>query len=334
MLREPPRARATTASTGRRGAGALQTQVTDSMKRFEYDLRRKVDGTDAQLLLSGSDEVPEKFRKSVEQYYRSLSKAPDAAKAGGREAAGEEAVADSAMDTCQCAVSSPPASSLADAGRRCVAQDYFQFQRRFRQRAEIRDRRQLRRLASTSAACIYQRPQRDGGQGWCTDYPDADINFSIRLSELTKTRVSQDPDGSPNHLVVRPTDPRAVPVPVRHASRTRAPRRFTDAEVAGLRAYLLKGGFLWVDDFWGPLALGSVRGRDRTRPARNDSIRSSTSRPTIRSSGCCSSSTEVPQIPSINHWRRSGGETSERGRRQRARRHARRSPTSTAASWC
>ena len=30
-----------------------------------------------------------------------------------------------------------------------------------------------------------------GGQGWWTDYPDADINFSIRLSELTKTRVSK-----------------------------------------------------------------------------------------------------------------------------------------------
>ena len=59
----------------------LQAQVTDSAKRVEYDLRRKLEGTDGQLLLSGSDEVPEKFRKSVEQYYRSLSKAPDAAKA-------------------------------------------------------------------------------------------------------------------------------------------------------------------------------------------------------------------------------------------------------------
>ena len=29
---------------------------------------------------------------------------------------------------------------------------------------------------------------------------------------------------------------------------------FTDAEVRGLRAYLLKGGFLWVDDFWGTRA--------------------------------------------------------------------------------
>jgi hypothetical protein len=59
----------------------LQAQVTDSAKRIEYDLRRKVEGADAQLLLSGSDEVPEKFRKSVEQYYRSLSKAPEAPKA-------------------------------------------------------------------------------------------------------------------------------------------------------------------------------------------------------------------------------------------------------------
>ena len=59
----------------------LQAQVTDSAKRLEYDLRRKVEGAERQLLLSGSDEVPEKFRKSVEQYYRSLSKAPDAAKA-------------------------------------------------------------------------------------------------------------------------------------------------------------------------------------------------------------------------------------------------------------
>ena len=59
----------------------LQAQVTDSAKRVEYDLRRKLEGTDGQLLLSGSDEVPEKFRKSVEQYYRSLSKAPDSVKA-------------------------------------------------------------------------------------------------------------------------------------------------------------------------------------------------------------------------------------------------------------
>jgi DNA anti-recombination protein RmuC len=55
----------------------LQAQVTDSAKRVEYDLRRKLEGTANQVLLSGSDEVPEQFRKLVEQYYRSLSKAPE-----------------------------------------------------------------------------------------------------------------------------------------------------------------------------------------------------------------------------------------------------------------
>jgi hypothetical protein len=29
------------------------------------------------VLLSGTDEVPEQFRKLVEQYYRSLSKGPE-----------------------------------------------------------------------------------------------------------------------------------------------------------------------------------------------------------------------------------------------------------------
>jgi hypothetical protein len=62
----------------------LQQQVTDSAKRIEYDLRRKLEGNEGQILVSGSDEVPEQFRKVVEQYYRSLSKAPDAAKAGDK----------------------------------------------------------------------------------------------------------------------------------------------------------------------------------------------------------------------------------------------------------
>ena len=44
----------------------------------------------------------------------------------------------------------------------------------------------------------------DGG-GWSTDYPDADLNFSTRLGELTKTPVSKDsarraePPGRPAH---------------------------------------------------------------------------------------------------------------------------------------
>jgi predicted transcriptional regulator len=55
----------------------LQSEAAEAMKRFEYGLRRQVEGQDAQVVLSGADEVPESFRKMVEQYYRSLSKAPE-----------------------------------------------------------------------------------------------------------------------------------------------------------------------------------------------------------------------------------------------------------------
>ena len=55
----------------------LQSQVTENMKRFEFGLRRRAEGANAQPVLSGADEVPEQFRKMVEQYYKSLSKGPE-----------------------------------------------------------------------------------------------------------------------------------------------------------------------------------------------------------------------------------------------------------------
>ena len=33
-------------------------------------------------------------------------------------------------------------------------------------------------------------------RGWTTDYPDADVNFSIRLAGLTKARVSRGESGA------------------------------------------------------------------------------------------------------------------------------------------
>ena len=44
------------------------------MKRFEFALRRKVEGDSNQVLLSGSDEVPAEFKGMVEEYYRSLAR--------------------------------------------------------------------------------------------------------------------------------------------------------------------------------------------------------------------------------------------------------------------
>ena len=108
--------------------------------------------------------------------------------------------------------------------------------------------------ASTSAADVYQRAPRGRRSGWSTDYPDADINFSIRLSELTKTRVSRQPDGEPNHLTSRSPIRALFQCPFLSIDRRRhgAVQRCRGDGAARLPA---KGGFLWVGRF-----LGRTRG--------------------------------------------------------------------------
>lgn len=148
-----------------------------------------------------------------------------------------------------------------------------------------------------------------GGQGWWTDYPDADTNFMIRLSELTKTRVSRDPDGQPNHVVVRADDDSIFQCPfvtIEDAGTV----RFSDAEVRGLRDYLLKGGFLWADDFWGTDAFEYWRSELARVLPEYSIVDLTPSHPIFR---MMFEFNAIPQIPSINHWYRSGGETSELG---------------------
>ena len=55
----------------------LQTAAADAVKRFEFNLRRKTELKGNEVLLSGDGDVPEEFRKLVEQYYKSLSKGSD-----------------------------------------------------------------------------------------------------------------------------------------------------------------------------------------------------------------------------------------------------------------
>jgi hypothetical protein len=149
-----------------------------------------------------------------------------------------------------------------------------------------------------------------GGMGWWTDYPDADINFSIRLAELTKTRVSRARGDEPNHLVVRLTDDALFQCPYLHMEDV-GTLQFSDDEVLRVREYLLKGGFLWVDDFWGTAAWERwVSEIHRVLPPNDYPIRDvPPEHPFWRAMFQVK---ELPQIPSINFWRGNGGETSER----------------------
>jgi len=100
---------------------------------------------------------------------------------------------------------------------------------------------------------MYQpNPQGDGG-GWTTDYPQADENLPYRFSELTKAPVSRDARGRYNHAIVSLDDDALYRCPVIIMQEVGA--LFLDSEdAAHLHDYLVKGGFLWVDDFWGERA--------------------------------------------------------------------------------
>jgi hypothetical protein len=83
-----------------------------------------------------------------------------------------------------------------------------------------------------------------GGGGWATDYPDSDLNFSYRLQQLTSMEVD------PNGLVLELTDERLFDYPFIYIVEP-GDLAFSEEEVKALRRYLLNGGFLMVDDFWG-----------------------------------------------------------------------------------
>ena len=98
-----------------------------------------------------------------------------------------------------------------------------------------------------------QSPDGDGAN-WSVDYPRADVNLSIRLSELTRTRISRDAaTGEPNHVLVRLTDDLMFQCPFIMMTEVGA-AYIGPEEATRLREYLLKGGFLWADDFWGEYA--------------------------------------------------------------------------------
>lgn len=159
---------------------------------------------------------------------------------------------------------------------------------------------------------IYTSDRREaGGSGWSTDYWDADINFSTRLGELTKTTISRQPNGDPNHLSVRIADPALFQCPILSATDV-GTALFSDAEADTLRAYLEKGGFLWVDDFWGPYAWDNwVSNISMVLPPGEYPIRDIALDHPIRR--MLFEFKDLPQIPSINFWNQSDGGTSERG---------------------
>ncbi len=87
-------------------------------------------------------------------------------------------------------------------------------------------------------------PRRGPVFGWFVDYPDADLNLSYRLQQLTSMKV--DPDGRVLHL----TDPELTDFPLLYMVHTED-MLLQEEEVSALHNYLQAGGAILVSDYWG-----------------------------------------------------------------------------------
>lgn len=138
----------------------------------------------------------------------------------------------------------------------------------------------------------YQSTHNHFRTHWSGDFPGADLNFSYRLQQLTSLEV--DPDG----LVLDITDEELLGYPFAFMS---SPGKMilSDDEVESLRRYLMSGGFLMVDDFWGREYLENVT-QELARVLPNvKPVDLPLSHPIFN---MVYPLDEKPQVPSINAW--------------------------------
>jgi hypothetical protein len=159
---------------------------------------------------------------------------------------------------------------------------------------------------------IFRNAPGGDGNGWGVDYPRADINLTFRLSELTTATVSRDVEDGYKHVVVQLTDPLLYHCPF--VMMTEPGGAFLDAaEAAQLHDYVLKGGFLWADDFWGELAFRQWADQlaKALPPERYPIVDLPLDHALFHT---LYDIHRILQIPAIDFWAGPGSNTSERGR--------------------
>lgn len=135
----------------------------------------------------------------------------------------------------------------------CFGGDSAEAQRRWRRSWERMERDIFPSNNFTFCRIEYTSGRRGWGRrggSWATDYPEADENFSLRLSQITTLNVNRTEEGRFQHVVVRLDDPDVFKYPFAYMLEV-GRMSLSESEREGLRQYLMRGGFLLVDDFWG-----------------------------------------------------------------------------------
>ncbi len=83
-----------------------------------------------------------------------------------------------------------------------------------------------------------------GGRGWHDDSPEADFDLCYRLFQVTSLKIR------PGFNVVNITTKELEQHPFVYVAGA-GTMNLSDTDAAAMRRYLLNGGFMMVDDFWG-----------------------------------------------------------------------------------
>ena len=145
------------------------------------------------------------------------------------------------------------------------------------------------RIRFTQTCCVYNGQYRD--VKWGHDYPRSDFHFPKLLEELTTMRVRTD-----STAIVTFDDPALFRYPWAYMSE---PGYWmpSDREVEGLRNYLLKGGFLVIDDFVGNHWYNFEEQMRRVFPTLGPiPLDQGRTRSSIRSTGSSHWSSRIPTI--------------------------------------
>jgi len=86
--------------------------------------------------------------------------------------------------------------------------------------------------------------------GWAHDYPRTDYHFARILKEITATNPFVDAGPIVGSALVRLDEPELFSYPIAYLSEPGG-RTMTDSEIAGLRQYIARGGFIIFDDIEG-----------------------------------------------------------------------------------
>lgn len=125
---------------------------------------------------------------------------------------------------------------------------YAQGQRPSR-RSEFLSDRSTRQSAHRKGEYTFARLIYDGSgwrESWTTDYPKADEQFILGLRNWVRSGlgISDDP------VAISMNDKQIFNYPFVYAVEP-GYMQLSDQDAAALREYLLRGGFLMLDDFWG-----------------------------------------------------------------------------------